>query len=112
MYEKLNVGEDQNQYVRYASKISNNDLHFLATLEAENGLWNADRVGITNDIGFCQISPYWHSNITNDPNFYNPEWQLNKCYELYKRGTTFYGKERLEKNPDFKTEIYNRFALR
>lgn len=132
MYEKLNVGEDQNQYVRYASKISNNDLHFLATLEAENGLWTHDRLhdksyykyskvvhgrlmpsGWYSDYGFCGTSNFYYWNIVEDENFLsNPQWQIEKCYELYKGGTTFYGKKRLEKNPDFKREIYNRFALR
>jgi len=111
-YTKLNVDEDQNQYVRYASKISNNDLHFLATLEAENGLWTHDRIGVTADIGFCQVSPYWHPGITNDPRFYSdPFWQLDKCYELYQGGTTFYGKRRLETEPNFKDLIYARFEL-
>lgn len=88
---KKDVGEDQQQYVRYAAAISNNDLDFLSTLESENGLWTVDRVGVTGDIGFCQIAPQWHPHIVNDPNFYDPYWQLDKCWELYQGGTRFYG---------------------
>lgn len=76
--------------------ISNNDLDFLSTLEAENGNWTVDRVGSTGDIGFCQISPYWHPEIVNDPNFYDPHWQLDKCYEMYIGGVRFYGYDKRE----------------
>ena len=91
-YTKINVDEDQNQYVRYAAQISNNDLDFLATLEAENGLWTSDRVGHTEDLGFCQISPQYHAKITNDKRFFSdPYWQLDQCWQLYSGGTRFYG---------------------
>jgi hypothetical protein len=91
VYQKHNVGPDQNKWVAYASEISDNDLDFLGTLEAENGLWTKDRVGVTGDIGFCQISPYYHPHITNHESFYDPYWQLDKCLELYRGGTRFYG---------------------
>jgi len=94
---KHTADERQNQYVKMASEISNNDLEFLALLDAENGLWTPDRVGVTGDIGFCQISPYYHPQITNDTRFYDPYWQIEKCYELYKGGTTFYGKKNIYK---------------
>ena len=95
---KHTAGEDQNQYVRMAAKISNNDLNFLALLDAENGLWKHDRAGITNDYGFCQISPIYHSQVVNDPRFYkDPQWQLEQCYRLYIGGTPFYGKANIWK---------------
>lgn len=93
---KNTAGEDQNQYVRIASEISGNDIDFLALLDAENGLWTPDRVH--NDgagRGFCGISYPWHKAIIEDEKFTDPEWQLRKCYELYKGGTTFYGKSRV-----------------
>lgn len=80
-----------------AAEISNNDLNFLALLDAENGRWAADRVGVTGDIGFCQIAPQYHPEIVNDPNFYHPEWQLKKCYDMYKGGVTFYGIKNISK---------------
>lgn len=96
LYQKKNVDETQNVFVRYASEISGNDLDFLSTLEAENGLWTPDRIGVTGDIGFCQISPYYHPHITSDPNFKDPQWQLRKCWELYTGGTRFYGYDKRE----------------
>jgi hypothetical protein len=97
--------------VRYAAKISNNDLDFLATLDAENGLWTPDRQHDTpywnggktikgkymppawyNDHGLCGTSDYYHWDIVEDPRFLtDPYWQLNQCWELYSRGTRFYG---------------------
>lgn len=94
---KHTAGEDQNIYVRMAAEISGNDLDFLALLDAENGQWTVDRVGVTKDIGFCQIAPQYHPEVVNDPNFYDPEWQLRKCYEFYKGGVTFYGKKNVWK---------------
>jgi len=98
VYEKVDVEEDQNQYVRYASKISNNDLDFLGTLEHENGLWTHDRKHPTigengyYDYGFCGTNAGWHPNVYNDPRFYgDPYWQLDQCWRMYEGGTTFYG---------------------
>lgn len=98
---KQAVGEDQNQYVRMASRISGNDIDFLALLDAENGLWTPTRKHAINnngssDWGFCGINDRWHPEITNDPKFLtDPEWQLEQCYRLYKGGTAFYGKARI-----------------
>lgn len=108
LYKKKDVGEDQNQYVRYASKISNNDLDFLATLNAENGLWDHRRRATNGEpsYGFCQIHTYWHSNIVNDPRFFtDPFWQLDKCWELYTGGTRFYGY-------DVRHKHYDKFILK
>lgn len=121
VYEKIGVGEDQNQYVRYASKISGNDLEFLATLEAENGLWKLDRqsevrnaYGVREDSwGFCQIlrTPE-HAKILDDPRFFTDGfWQLEQCWKLYQEGTTFYGRNRLKSNAIFRQKIYSRFVL-
>lgn len=78
-----------------AAKISNNDLDFLALLDAENGNWRPDTIGMSGDIGFCQIAPQYHPDAVNDPNFYDPEWQLKKCYEYFKGGVTFYARPRI-----------------
>lgn len=81
-----------------ASEISGGDINFLALLDAENGLWDPNRVGVTGDLSFCQVSPYWHPEITNDPRFMDdPYWTLTKCYELYTGGTTFYGAQNIWK---------------
>ena len=95
---KHTAGEDQNQYVRIADIISNHDLNFLALLDAESASWTIDRKGVTGDIGFCQTSPYYHPEITNDPRFLtDPEWQIAQCYRMYKGGVTFYGKKNIHK---------------
>lgn len=92
---KKDVGEDQNQYVRYASLISDNDLDFLSTLEAENGLWTSDRkseVPGEDSYGFCQINAYYHPEIVNDERFFSdPYWQLDQCWSMYQGGVAFYG---------------------
>jgi len=90
---KLNVDEDQQQYVRMASTISNGDKRFLALLNAENGLWTPVRAhddGVGH--GFCGISYPWHKDIIEDERFLsNPQWQLEQCYRLWKGGTKFFG---------------------
>ena len=98
---KHTAGEDQNKYVRIASQISNNDLDFLALIDAENGLWTPDRLHGVNsdgsrDYGFCGINKYWHPEIVNDSRFQSdPKWQLEQCLRLYKGGTKFYGKSKI-----------------
>lgn len=107
IYIKKDVDEDQNKYVRYASEISNNDLDFLATLNQENGLWTPDRQAENGETsyGFCQIHSYYHPTIVNDPKFFtDPYWQLDKCWELYKGGTRFYGY-------DIRANSYDKFIL-
>jgi len=92
------VDWDQNQWVKYASEISGNDLDFISTLESENALWSPDRQSLvySNGVrepsfGFCQIHADYHPEIVGDPNFKDPYWQLRKCYDMYKGGVTFYG---------------------
>lgn len=96
-YEKKDVGEDQNQYVRMAAQISDNNLAFLATLNQENGLWKIDRVSPKNkngtrDYGFCQLNSTYHWNFINSDGFKDPKTQLEYCWNVYqKRPTAFYG---------------------
>lgn len=55
--------------------------------------------------GFCQLHRAWHSNVVDDPRFWeSPRRQLEQCYAKYKWGTRFYGfdvrhrvKDRFEK---------------
>jgi len=102
LYRKVTADWDQNQYVAYAAQISNNDLDFLSTLDAENGLWTHDKVGITADVGFCQFAPQWHPDVVNDPRFKtDPYWQLDQCWKHYKEGTRFYGYDNREAHKDY-----------
>jgi hypothetical protein len=97
---KKDVGEDQQQYVRMAAEISNNDPDFLCMLEGENGLWNMFRqsdyvneYGVREDSwGFCQLNRIWHSDTVDDERFFtDARWQMEQCYEHYTGGTIFYG---------------------
>lgn len=99
----------QYRYTDYAWQTWH-DREFLYLLASENGLFNADRIGVTGDIGFCQISPDWHPRITNDPRFHDPEWQLAQCYRLFTGGTKFYGYDRLH-DPKFRSIIESKFNL-
>ena len=101
---KHTAADDQNQFVKIAAEISNNDLNFLALLDAENGLWTMDRQSNargTNgayDYGFCQVNKGWHAEVVNDERFFtDPKWQLEQCYRLYKGGTRFYGASKIWK---------------
>jgi len=96
IYIKKGVGEDQNKYVRFASKISDNNLEFIATLQGENSLWTPDRKHRDgHGWGFCGFDDRWWGKIINDPRFFNdPEWQLNQCWEKFQGGTRFYARDR------------------
>ena len=79
-----------------ASKISNNDLDFLCMLDGENGEWKPDRKANGNEDawGFCMFNRRWHSDIVDDERFFtDPEWQMQQCYNAYKNGVKFYGKQ-------------------
>lgn len=112
LYRKTTAEWDQNQYIAYAAKISNNTLDFLLTLDRENGLWTPDRQsewpsatgpnGFEDSWGFCQVHKPDHPEIVNDPRFFSdPYWQLDKCWELYQGGTRFYGADLKELSRPF-----------
>lgn len=109
LIHKLWSADDPRQeYVKYASSLWG--LNFVALLEAENGLWTIDRQSTKAyyrygktvkwywrpswyyyDYWFCQISNYYHPNITEDKRFYTDwKWQIDQCYKLYKNWTKFY----------------------
>ena len=89
------VGWEHNHLIQYAYELSKCNLNFVALLEAENDQWTVDRVGITGDIGLCQISPYYHPWITSHEKFYDPYWQLDACLALYNKGERFYGADNI-----------------
>jgi hypothetical protein len=87
-------------YVQYARDISWWDMDFITTLEAENWLWNPQRQSNVIDkygnrepsFWFCQLHTTWHNDVVSDPRFKSdPYRQLEKCYEKFIWGTTFYG---------------------
>ena len=64
-------------------------------MEAENDQWTVDRVGITDDVGLCQVSPVHHPWITSHPEFYDTVWQVDRCRQLWEIGTRFYGSDNI-----------------
>lgn len=76
----------------------NPDLDMIATFLAEN--WNLNinlRSYIIGKNGYydywlCQINEGYHKAIVNHPNFYNLDFQIEKCAELWKKWTKFYWK--------------------
>lgn len=97
VWVKKNVGEDQQQWVRIASQISNNDIDFITTLNQENGLWTPNRIhpknkNGTRDYGFCGLNSQYHSKFIKSEEFKDGRKQLEYCYKVYKgRKTAFYG---------------------
>lgn len=96
-YVKTTAGEDQNQMIKLASEISNNNLDFILTLEQENGLWTAERVhkmnrNGTTDYGFCGLNSRYHWNFIQSEGFRDPKTQLEYCYNIFKqKPNRFYG---------------------
>ena len=106
---KHTAGEDQNQYVRIAAEISGNDLDFLATFDAENGLFDPFRLhptpnsNGTRDWG-CGLNSQYHSNFINSPEFKDPYKNIQYCYNIYKeKPTRFYGYNRRESHKKYFT---------
>lgn len=103
--KKKDCGDDVNEVLSYAYEISG-DRDFIKMLVAENGRVQIDTVGVSGDIGFCQVAPQFHPEITNDSRFLTDwRWQIEQCYELYKNGTTFYGIKHLENDPVFNAKV-------
>jgi hypothetical protein len=102
-YQKHNVGQDQNQIIKYASIATANNLDFISTLEAENGLFSIDRVSKPNrngtkDYGLCQLNSRYHSNFIKSADFKDYKKQIDYCWKVYqKRPTAFYGYYKREK---------------
>lgn len=90
VYEKKKVDEDQNMIVRYASKVSKNNLNFLSVMNHENGLWTVDgkSKGVGFDgkraIGLCQFYPTYKSHIINDPRFGDYHFQVDECWKIFR----------------------------
>ena len=60
-----------------------------------NQAWCAKQRGVFwrthYDYGFCGVSDGYYKNIVDDIRFKTDwRWQIEQCYQLYKRGTRFY----------------------
>lgn len=87
--KKGNFPEEKQKIIAHASRISNNDLDFIATLDKENaGTWDVNITSKKNkngtyDKGLCQFNSQYYGHLYKDKDWENPEWQINKCWELY-----------------------------
>lgn len=115
LYQKKDVGEDQNKLVRFASHISDNDLDWLGTLEQENGIWDMYRYHDSlktcknkktgkaytttkncdgSEDWSCGLNSYYHPGKIKEikAKSVSQEDLLIYCREVYlKRKTAFYG---------------------
>ena len=87
-------------YVNMAWEVSGGDWDFIRTLEAENGVrnphrqsWVISKSWVREDSRwFCQLHRAWHSDIVDDPRFWeSPKRQMEQCWKKYKWWTRFYG---------------------
>jgi hypothetical protein len=87
-------------------------------LVAENGTVDPRRqsdqilsYGRELSFGICQIHCPNHSKLCGSstrptrPEFWDPLWQVDTCYDLYKAGVTFYGLRKLQNNSAFNNKI-------
>ncbi len=99
IYQKKKVGEDENHVVRLASEISNNDLNWILTLEAENGLWNMYRKHPKKNKNgtwdySCGLNDAFHQDeiAKIKVKSVSEEQILRYCYAVYQeKHTRFYG---------------------
>lgn len=98
--EKVGWGVENSHIQQKAYEISGCDQNFVHLLDWENGNWTVQRVHYGNgtkvgkDHGLCGINDYYHWEIVSNENFFDTDWQIRKCYELYKGGTRFYGADK------------------
>ena len=109
--------DGRQQMVQYAYEIWGMDL--VTLIECENGTWSQYRQSSVvknwkreKSFWFCQISQVYHPEIVNTDEFWNNwKWQLDKCNELMKGGTAFYGRDRKIKWVKCSTYVKDRFIL-
>ncbi len=91
-------------FANYAYTISSWDLRFVALLDAENGqrdMYKRSYKIWANgyyDYWLCQMNRWWYKRFVDDKKF-REDWkrQIDRCYELYKWWTKFYGKSQIPK---------------
>lgn len=116
--KKKEYAEDdiRNNYVDYAYQIGWMDL--VTLIECENSIRTNDRQSSVvknwvreRSFWFCQISQVYHPEIVNTEMFRNdPYRQLDKCNELMKWWTAFYGRDRKVKWMKCSKYVLDRFT--
>lgn len=110
-------GDLRQQYVQYAYSIGWMDL--VTLIECENWTWSPDRQSSVvknwkreRSFWFCQISQVYHPEIVNTNEFWvDWRWQIDRCNELMKGGTAFYGRDRRIKWVKCPTYVLDRFII-
>ena len=99
---KIGGSQRQQDIINYAWHISQ-DPNWIATLEAENGTWEENRIGVTGDKGICQMNPRSWNWFIKSPQFQDYHYQILMCAAEYSKAskenrlsTTFYGWNRRE----------------
>jgi len=95
--KEYDQNDERNQYIQYAYDLGWMDLVLL--MECENSTRNMYRQSevVKNwrrepSYWFCMIDRDFHKNIVDDSRFRNDrKRQIDKCYELWKGWTKFYG---------------------
>jgi len=73
----------ENVHVQHAYEISEGDMNFVLTVEAESK-FDPQAVGDNgNSRWFCQWHYKWHKETRNNPNFNDPVWQMEECFKYY-----------------------------
>lgn len=69
--------------VHNAYEISEGDMDFVLTVEAESK-FDPEAVGDSwNSHWFCQWHRRWQSETLDNPNFKDPVWQMEECFKYY-----------------------------
>jgi len=101
VYYHVDHPEDKNitKFINIAYQISDGDLDFMAMIEGES--WRDPYIQSscitekgTRETSYwlCQMNSIWHSEVIDDPRFYEEiDRQIEQCYKKRKGGTKFYG---------------------
>lgn len=69
--------------VHNAYEISEGDMNFVLTVEAESK-FDPEAIGDSwHSHWFCQWHEKWQSDTLNNPNFKDPVWQMEECFRYY-----------------------------
>ena len=76
----------QQDIIAWAWQVSP-DPNWIATLEAENGTWEENRVGVSGDVGLCQMNPSSWSWWIKSPQFQDYHQQILMCAAEYAKAS-------------------------
>lgn len=115
--KEYSADDVRNKYVQYAYDIWGMDL--VTLIECENANWDMYRQSnvVKNwkreqSYWFCQISRVYHPEIVDTKIFWaDPYWQLDRCNELMRWGTVFYGRDRKVKWMKCSSYVLDRFSI-